>query len=283
MAIVPFSGGAAKIIVFFLKHLPAEIVNVLAKEMRPTNHGRLHHAGKSHGKKGPAAFTLVELLVVIAIIAILAAILLPVLSAAQERAWRTGCVNNFKQLGTACQLFADEHGDQLPGPTWQGLYEYYDNADISRLPLYLNTYLSMPTPIPTPQAALLMRCPSASHHWTPADADTAPMSLDRPLSYIADNQVTNVSGGVLTWPFGYPYTLIGRDTDEAPKKIAQIAGPASIWAMTDADQENAASSGRYYDFLPATPAHGKVRNHLCFDWHVEAVRAVESNMPNPQL
>lgn len=230
-----------------------------------------------------SAFTLIELLVCIAILAILAAILLPVYSAAKEKAYRASCVNNFKELGTGCQLFADEHGDQLPGPTWQGLYENYDSQDISRLPLYLAAYLGMPQPATNVAAALLMRCPSAARHWTPASTDTPPMDLARPLSYIADNQVTNIAGGILTWPFGYPYTLIGGETDQAPLKLSQLASPASSWAMTDADQQNAASSGGYFDFLPPNPTHGTVRDQLSFDWHVEAVRAVEVNMPNPQL
>jgi prepilin-type N-terminal cleavage/methylation domain-containing protein len=59
-------------------------------------------------------FTLIELLVVIAIIAILAAMLLPALSSAKERANRATCVSNLRQLGLGCNLYADEFDSKLP-------------------------------------------------------------------------------------------------------------------------------------------------------------------------
>lgn len=63
------------------------------------------------------AFTLIELLVVIAIIAILAAILLPVLSAAMESGRRTYCIANLKQLGMAWVMYASDNADKImPNP-----------------------------------------------------------------------------------------------------------------------------------------------------------------------
>ena len=61
-----------------------------------------------------AAFTLVELLVVIGIIALLLAILLPVLSRAREASRRAHCLSNINQLGRAALLYALDNRDVLP-------------------------------------------------------------------------------------------------------------------------------------------------------------------------
>jgi prepilin-type N-terminal cleavage/methylation domain-containing protein/prepilin-type processing-associated H-X9-DG protein len=91
-------------------------------------------------KSRRTGFTLIELLVVIAIIAILAAILLPIIVQAKEKGRQVMCLNNLKQIGTALDMYMQNNGDRYPhgngwkwgsitGYTqWQSIYPYTKQA-----------------------------------------------------------------------------------------------------------------------------------------------------------
>jgi prepilin-type N-terminal cleavage/methylation domain-containing protein/prepilin-type processing-associated H-X9-DG protein len=64
------------------------------------------------------AFTLIELLVVIAIIALLAAILFPVFGQARERARRTACLSNMKQIGLGVTMYTQDYDERMPESGW---------------------------------------------------------------------------------------------------------------------------------------------------------------------
>jgi prepilin-type N-terminal cleavage/methylation domain-containing protein len=111
--------------------------------------GILHPMGKA---KSASGFTLIELLVVVVIIAILAAMLLPALAGAKERAKRTACINNMRQVLMAAHMYAgdndgwlprgstdnwdldDTHTPILSTRTWEMIVQYTGNYDVLDCP-----------------------------------------------------------------------------------------------------------------------------------------------------
>jgi len=108
-----------------------------------------------------SGFTLIELLVVVAIIAILAAMLLPALAQARERARQATCISNLKQLGLAVLMYATNNNDCIP--------KAYDNVSGSWF--WMDTYaLYLPGRGLEGYRSGVFHCPSDSLPPSPAYA-----------------------------------------------------------------------------------------------------------------
>jgi prepilin-type N-terminal cleavage/methylation domain-containing protein/prepilin-type processing-associated H-X9-DG protein len=83
------------------------------------------------------AFTLIELLVVIAIIAILAALLLPVLAGAKQRSWTTRCNSNLHQIGLGMRMYANDNSEQYPESGGDIYWNAIDSTNGSGKPSWL--------------------------------------------------------------------------------------------------------------------------------------------------
>jgi prepilin-type N-terminal cleavage/methylation domain-containing protein/prepilin-type processing-associated H-X9-DG protein len=226
---------------------------------------------KNFRRCGRLGFTLIELLVVIAIIAILAAMLLPALSKAKDKAKGIACVNNLKQLGICLVMYKDDNqGTYPPGLSTGAKYWIW--------PSLLRTYTTKGTDTG------VFRCPSApvTALWIPAFGSGLPAQYG-----YQNDEVRLAPGGKSFLSYGdncwgaydkTPVWGLGVYETDPIVKEGMVARPTQMIALADSNWDLTKNGdpnwsgyiGMYAERQWPLDLHNKRVNIAFCDGHVQS-------------
>lgn len=199
------------------------------------------------------AFTLVELLVAIAIIAIIAALLFPVLSAAKARAQRTVCMNHLRQIGLDIHLYATDFQDSAPKTAFTS----------NSASMYLDGDTAFKEVLETQNISNLFNCPADTFYfdYRTNGGDFMPQPLNRQPQ--SEYSSYGFNGGQMT--------IFGTNTPGiAGQKLGSIRHPAKTVLVAEMP---AYFPWSWHEPMGRTPLFNDAKNMVGFvDGHVSYIK-----------